>query len=133
MFKDENGVETQFVGMFIGLTMMLLIFLVEGCIPMTPFDNRNDAVYSPHGGIHSGEMAYSPDKQFYAIYDSSLEPKFAIYNRSSDEIVTELPVIGVIKGFAWSENSELLAVMYHGSSNMGVHIMNAMTGRELLV
>ncbi|GEM_PF-1013134 len=124
------------------VVLCFLLFTLTGCVNLNLsrpareetaiFLERNDAVFSPEGSVLPGKVAFSPDGQFYA---RELEPVnegvIGIFNNSDNTLLLRIKAQKTnndLKGLAWSADSKLLAVMYHGGDPDGISIYLAETG-----
>lgn len=96
------------------------------------FDNRNDAVYSPHGTVLPGERAYSA-RHFAMEMEPAGEGRIGVFGRATGNLLVELAALpegstNDLKAMCWGPNGDFIAVMYHGGDRPGITIYDAENG-----
>ena len=101
----------------------------------SPFHNRTDAIFSPSGSVDFFSVAYSPNGLYYA---KELEPhgegNIGIFDAENKEMLLSIKVQygnNDLKGIAWSPDSLVISVMYHGGNPSGIVFYDTERG-ELL-
>ncbi|MCM8768821.1 MAG: hypothetical protein NC911_03950 [Candidatus Omnitrophica bacterium] len=98
-----------------------------------PFSERRDALFSPGGSVPAGQSAFSPDGQFYAKEVEPInEGNIGVFSTADNHLVAQIKAqkgTNDLKGLAWSSDSVLLAVMYHGGDPDGISIYHLPSGQ----
>ncbi len=128
-----------------GLSWLFLTLILTGCATLppspparkevqlpAPFSERRDAIFSPAGSVPFHQAAYSPDGRFFAReVEPFNEGNIGIFSTADGALIRQIKAhqaTNDLKGLAWSPDSQLLAVMYHGGSSTGISIYLAENG-----